>query len=179
MLNLASFLEMLMLICFGVSWPINIAKAWKARSTKGISVLFYCLILLGYLVGIAAKLALIQRAEETGTPIISCMGAGNKLDPGQFRVADIYETRICPLARVMRKELKKRGIRKLKVVYSEEEPIQPGKEQEEEQQEDGTGPIHPRRSTPGSVSFVPSVAGLMIAGEVIRDLLLPGTAEHR
>ena len=119
---------------------------------------------------VAAKLALIQRAEETGTPIISCMGAGNKLDPGQFRVADIYETRICPLARVMRKELKKRGIRKLKVVYSEEEPIQPGKEPEEERPEDGTGPIHPRRSIPGSVSFVPSVAGLMIAGEVIRDL---------
>jgi tRNA A37 threonylcarbamoyladenosine dehydratase len=119
---------------------------------------------------VAAKLALIQRAEETGTLIISCMGAGNKLDPGQFRVADIYETRICPLARVMRKELKKRGIRKLKVVYSEEEPIQPGKEPEGEQPEDGTGPVHPRRSTPGSVSFVPSAAGLMIAGEVIRDL---------
>ena len=108
---------------------------------------------------VTAKIELVLRAKEAGTPIIASMGAGNKLEPARFEVADIYQTSVCPLAKVMRRELKKRGVKKLKVVYSKEEPIKndaPG--------EDG------RRSTPGSVAFVPSVAGLIIAGEVIRDL---------
>lgn len=108
---------------------------------------------------VTAKIELVMRAKEAGTPIIASMGAGNKLDATRFEVADIYKTSVCPLAKVMRRELKKRGIDKLKVVYSKEEPMKndaPG--------EDG------RRSTPGSVAFVPSVAGLIIAGEVILDI---------
>jgi tRNA A37 threonylcarbamoyladenosine dehydratase len=108
---------------------------------------------------VTAKIELVMRAKEAGIPIIASMGAGNKLDATRFEVADIYKTSVCPLAKVMRHELKKRGVDNLKVVYSKEEPIKndaPG--------EDG------RRSTPGSVAFVPSVAGLIIAGEVIRDL---------
>ena len=103
---------------------------------------------------VTAKLELIKRAQEVGTPIISCMGTGNKLDPGRFEIADISKTSVCPLAKVMRRELKKRGITKLKVLYSKEEPIK-----------------HEAGSVPGSISFVPPVAGLMIAGEVIKDLL--------
>ena len=110
---------------------------------------------------VAAKLAIIQRARETGVPVISCMGTGNKLDGSRFRVSDISETRICPLARVMRRELARRGITGVKAVWSDEEPLSP----------DGTeAPPPGRRSVPGSVSFVPSAAGLLIAGEVIRDL---------
>lgn len=109
---------------------------------------------------VTAKLTLVQEALRCGTPIISSMGTGNKLDPGAFRVADISETAVCPLARIMRKELKKRGIEHLKVVYSREKPLAPI----ERLAADG------RRDIPGSVSFVPAVAGLMLAGEVIRDL---------
>ena len=109
---------------------------------------------------VTAKVALVMMAEERKIPIISSMGAGNKLDASAFRVADIYQTRVCPLARVMRRELKQRGIKKLKVVYSEEAPLTPCENIEEEG----------RRSTPGSVAFVPSVAGLIAAGEVVRDL---------
>ncbi len=109
---------------------------------------------------VTAKLALVLQAEESGTPIISCMGAGNKQDPTRFEVADIYETSVCPLARVMRRELKKRGVRGLKVVYSKETPLVPAAGTET----DG------RRQTPGSLAFVPSVAGLIIASEVVRDL---------
>ena len=123
---------------------------------------------------VAAKLALIQRAWNTGIPIISSMGAGNKLDPGRFRIADIGETSVCPLARVMRRELKKRGINKLKVVYSDEPPLTPFPENSsapsgtfENEQEPGR---KERRATPGSVAFVPSVAGLLIASAVIGDL---------
>lgn len=101
---------------------------------------------------VSGKLMLAEQARAAGTPIISAMGAGNKLDPTAFKVADIYETRVCPLARVMRRELRKKGIESLKVVYSEEEPRSTG-------------------DTPGSVSFVPSVAGLILAGEVVKDLL--------
>ena len=108
---------------------------------------------------VTGKIGLITECHQAGTPIISSMGAGNKLDPGAFEVADIYKTSVDPLARVMRRELKKRGIRHLKVVYSKEEPVSTGIE--------GKGS---RRRTPGSTAFVPSVAGLMIAGEVIRDL---------
>lgn len=115
---------------------------------------------------VTGKLMLAQQAQNCGTPIISSMGTGNKLDPTAFRVADISETSVCPLARIMRKECKKRGIRKLKVVYSQEEPLTP-RIDEASAAETPEG----RRALPGSVSFVPSVAGLIIAGEVIKDLI--------
>ncbi len=111
---------------------------------------------------VKGKLALARQAQDAGTPIISCMGAGNKLDPTSFEVADIYDTSICPLARIMRKECRARGIRHLKVVYSKEMPVRPVKKCEEQTV---------RRDTPGSVSFVPSVAGLILAGEVVKDLI--------
>lgn len=107
-----------------------------------------------------------MQCQKSGVPIMSSMGAGNKLDPSQFRVADIYKTQMDPLAKVMRRELKKRGIKKLKVVYSEEEPIQPKAANHEETD----GHSASRRAIPGSTAFVPSVAGLIIAGEVIKDL---------
>lgn len=116
---------------------------------------------------VTGKLALIEQAQAAGTPVISCMGAGNKLDPTAFRVADIYETSVCPLARVMRKELKRRGIRRLKVVYSQEPPM----EMEGALYEEAlTGEV--RRQVPGSNAFVPSAAGLILAGEVVKDLAL-------
>ena len=100
---------------------------------------------------VTAKIQLVMEAAEAGVPIISSMGAGNKLDPTAFQVADIYKTSVCPLAKVMRRELKKRGIKKLKVVYSREQPVV-------------------KNAVPASVAFVPSVVGLIIAGEVIKDL---------
>lgn len=103
---------------------------------------------------VTAKLEIIERAKSAGVPVISSMGAGNKLDACAFEVADIADTSVCPLARVMRRELKKRGIRGVKVVYSQEKPMKTSAEQ----------------AVPGSVAFVPSVAGLILAGEVIRDL---------
>lgn len=112
---------------------------------------------------VTAKLLLAQEAQRAGTPIISSMGTGNKLDPTAFRVADISETAVCPLARIMRKELKKRGVEHLKVVYSREKPLEP---RERLAPAEGAG----RRDIPGSVSFVPGVAGLILAGEVIKDL---------
>ena len=111
---------------------------------------------------VTAKLSLVERAKDAGVPIISSMGAGNKLNPTQFEVADIYKTSVCPLAKVMRRELKKRGIDRLKVVYSKEEARTPYALDGVE--EDG------RKKAPGSVSFVPSVAGLILASEVIKDL---------
>jgi len=123
---------------------------------------------------VTGKIQLILQAKEAGVPVISAMGAGNKLDPARFEVADIYQTSVDPLARVMRRELKKRGVESLKVVYSKEKPLQPLAEQgpaEETGQESGNEEaLHQRRSTPGSLAFVPSVAGLIIAGEVVRDL---------
>ena len=110
---------------------------------------------------VTAKIELVMRCREAGVPIISSMGAGNKLDPTQFRVTDIYKTEMDPLAKVMRRELKKRGIKKLKVVYSLEKQKKPL-----EDISNGSG----RRSIPGSTAFVPSVAGLIIAGEVVKDL---------
>ena len=112
---------------------------------------------------VTAKLLLIQRAHEAAVPIISCMGTGNKLDPTAFQVTDISKTSMCPLARVMRKELGKRGIKHLKVVYSQEEAMTPHGAEEEMA---ALG----KRQIPGSVSFVPGAAGLILAGEVIRDL---------
>ncbi len=112
---------------------------------------------------ISSKLLIIELASRAGTRIISCMGAGNKLNAVGFEVADIYKTSVCPLARVMRRELKKRGIAKLKVVYSKEEPLTP--------RFDNAADIDQRRrSTPGSIAFVPGTAGLILAGEVIKDI---------
>lgn len=148
---------------------------------------------------VTAKLALVMQAKEAGVPIISSMGAGNKLNPAMFEVADIYQTSVCPLAKVMRRELKKRGVKKLKVVYSKEEALtpiaEPGEQVTENCEEcakaEGTVEAKAesavgeridaavegqefkaakRRSTPGSTAFVPSVAGLIIASEVVKDL---------
>lgn len=119
---------------------------------------------------VGGKLQLVEDANAAGTPIISSMGAGNKLDSTAFRVADIYKTTVCPLARVMRRELKKRGIKKLKVVYSAEEPVE-HKAFDEAYEKSLLPEGSKRRSTPGSVAFVPSVVGLIIAGEVIKDLV--------
>lgn len=119
---------------------------------------------------VTAKLELILRAKEAGVPVISCMGAGNKLDPTGFKVADIYQTKVCPLAKVMRRELKKRGVGQLKVVYSEELPINAQGGNAEAQMRTIGEESAKRRSTPGSIAFVPSVAGLILAGEVIKDI---------
>ena len=121
---------------------------------------------------VTGKLELIERARRAGTPIISCMGAGNKLDPAAFEVADIYETSVCPLARIMRKELRKRGIDRLKVVYSREPPLTPLSDSAELFENSCEGLPEPvrRRQVPGSVAFVPGAAGLVLAGAVIRDL---------
>ena len=110
---------------------------------------------------VTAKIELVIRAEKLNIPIISSMGTGNKLDPTKFEITDINKTEVCPLAKVMRKELRSRGIKKLKVVYSKEEPIKVS--QNEEQNE--------KKRIPGSISFVPSVAGLIIASEVVKDLI--------
>lgn len=121
---------------------------------------------------VTAKLTIIEEAKKAGVPVISSMGTGNKLDPTKFEVADISKTSICPLAKVMRRELKKRGIFHVKVVYSKEEAITPLTEEGasqcgEQNSEDATGR---KKIAPGSISFVPSVAGLIIAGEVIKDI---------
>lgn len=110
---------------------------------------------------VSGKLAIIEKAYSLGIPVISSMGTGNKLDPTKFEISDIYKTSVCPLARVMRYELKKRGVKKLKVLYSKEEPVKA------QTTADGTG----KRAVPGSISFVPSVAGLIIGGEVVKDLI--------
>ena len=117
---------------------------------------------------VTGKLMLVQAAKEAGTPIISSMGTGNKLDPTAFQVADIHETSVCPLARIIRKECRKRGIEKLKVVYSTEDPIKtvlPPDDPAWAELPEG------RNALPGSVCFVPAVAGMIIAGEVIKDLV--------
>ena len=125
---------------------------------------------------VTAKITLVMKAQEHQVPVISSMGAGNKLDGSLFRVADLYQTNVCPLAKVMRRELKKRGVKRLKVVYSEEQPMRPIEDMEESGQ-NGTDPAdvqdgqRARRAVPGSVAFVPSVAGLLLAGEVVKDLL--------
>lgn len=125
---------------------------------------------------VTAKIELVMKAREKGVPIISSMGAGNKLDASAFRVADIYQTRVDPLARVMRREMKKRGVKKLKVVYSEEQPKRPIEDMAISCRNRCICPpgakhkCTERRDIPGSTAFVPSVAGLIIAGEVIKDL---------
>ncbi len=125
---------------------------------------------------VTAKIALVLKAQEAGVPVISSMGAGNKLNPADFEVADIYKTSVCPLAKVMRRELKKRGVKHLKVVYSKEKPITPIEDMSISCRSNcicPPGAAHKcteRRAIPGSIAFVPSVVGLIIAGEVIKDL---------
>lgn len=125
---------------------------------------------------VTAKLELIMRCKEKNVPVISAMGAGNKLDAGQMKIADIYETSVCPLARVMRHELRKRGVRSLKVVYSDEQPIRPIEDMSISCRShcicppDAKHKCTERRDIPGSTAFVPAVAGLLIAGEVVRDI---------
>ena len=126
---------------------------------------------------VTAKIELVMKCKETGVPIISSMGAGNKLDASAFQVADIYKTQMCPLAKVMRRELKKRGVKRLKVVYSEEKPISPREDMSISCKNNCICPpgaehkCTERRGIPGSVAFVPSVAGLIMAGEVVKDLI--------
>ena len=126
---------------------------------------------------VTAKIEIIMRCQEKGVPVISCMGAGNKLDPSRFRVADIYKTTMCPLAKVMRREMKKRGVKKLKVVFSDEKPVTP---LEDMSISCRTNCICPpgaerkctdRRAIPGSTAFAPAVAGLILASEVVKDLI--------
>lgn len=126
---------------------------------------------------VTAKIELVMKCQSMGVPIISSMGAGNKLDASAFQVADIYKTKMCPLAKVMRRELKKRGVKKLKVVYSEEKPTRPIEDMAISCRTHcicPPGAAHKcteRRDIPGSVAFVPSVAGLIVAGEVVKDLV--------
>ena len=125
---------------------------------------------------VTAKLELIMRSQSLGVPIISAMGAGNKIDAGRLKIADIYDTQVCPLARVMRHELRKRGVKKLKVVYSDEQPIRPIEDMSISCRTHCICPpgaqhkCTERRDIPGSTAFVPAVAGLLIAGEVINDI---------
>ena len=140
-------------------------KTFECFYLPGTEADFFPLSQYSYVVDaidtVSAKIDLAVQADEEGFSLISSMGTGNKLDPTLFQVADIYQTKVCPLAKVMRKELKVRSVKKLKVVYSEEIPLTPLVQMQE-----GS-----RRSIPGSISFVPSVAGLIIAGEVIKDLV--------
>lgn len=125
---------------------------------------------------VSSKIALVLWCQERNIPIISCLGTGNKLDPTQFRIADIYKTKVCPLAKVMRYELRKRGVEKLKVLYSEEMPLKPREEEVITCKEGcvctgGTKKCTIRRQIPGSIAFVPPVAGMIIGGEVVKDII--------
>lgn len=133
---------------------------------------------------VTGKIQLVMQAQESGVPIISSMGAGNKMDAAAFEVADIYKTSVCPLAKVMRRELKKRGVKKLKVVYSKEKPLTPIDDMEISCKNHCVCPpgtersCTQRRQIPGSNAFVPPVVGLIIAGEIIKDLTVPVTMDH-
>ena len=133
---------------------------------------------------VTGKIQLVMQAQESGVPIISSMGAGNKMDAAAFEVADIYKTSVCPLAKVMRRELKKRGVKKLKVVYSKEKPLTPIDDMDISCKNHCVCPpgtersCTQRRQIPGSNAFVPSVVGLIIAGEIIKDLTVPVTMVH-
>lgn len=133
---------------------------------------------------VTAKLEIIMKAKKHNVPVISAMGAGNKLDPSAFMVADIYDTKICPLARIMRRELKKRNVDSLKVVYSQEKPTRPIEDMSVSCRSNCVcppGAAHKcteRRDIPGSIAFVPSVAGLIIAGEIVKDLCNKGQYEQ-
>ena len=144
---------------------VNTFKTFYMPDTEGVDAIDT----------VKGKLALVENAQKAGTPIISSMGAGNKVDAAAFEVADIYETSVCPLARVMRYECRRRGIKKLKVVYSKEKPIRPMEDMSISCRRHcvcppGTRKCTVRRDIPGSTAFVPSVAGLIIAGEVIKEL---------
>lgn len=139
---------------------VEIRNCFFLPENKGDFDFSSCSYIVDAVDTVTAKLALVECAREAGVPIISSMGAGNKLDPTAFTVADIYETSVCPLARVMRRELKKRGISRLKVVYSREKALTPRECLSDES----------KRVIPGSIAFVPSVAGLILAGEVVKDL---------
>ena len=136
---------------------------------------------------VTAKIELVMSSQAAGVPVISSMGAGNKLNPAGFQVADIYETSVCPLAKVMRRELKKRGVKHLKVVYSREKPLCPIADIAVDCRNEGNGSLEAgarrkcteRRTIPGSTAFVPPVAGLIIAGEVIKDLTKDAVATAR
>ncbi len=137
---------------------------------------------------VTAKIELVLRAQEAKVPIISCMGTGNKLDPTKFQVADIYKTKVCPLAKVMRHELKKRGVKDLKVVYSEEQPIYGsvnceniGQEEAfcKDDRKDKQKETVIKRNIPGSIAFVPPAAGLILAGEVVKDLIAKDKSEKK
>lgn len=134
---------------------------------------------------VSAKVELAVRARQAGVPLVSCMGAGNKLDPTRFEVADLFATSVCPLCKVMRKELKRRGVDSLKVVYSREEPLEPDESSAVSCRagcvcpKDSPRTCTVRRRIPGSVAFVPSVAGLILAGEVVRDLIARGAQPPR
>lgn len=126
---------------------------------------------------VTAKISIIMKAQEAKVPVISCMGAGNKLDPTKFEITDIYKTQMCPLAKVMRRELKRRGVKSLKVVYSTEKPIKPQEDMSISCRNHCICPpgaerkCTDRRDIPGSIAFVPSVAGLIIASEIVKDLV--------
>lgn len=155
-------------------------KMFYTEETSGLLSLESYDYIIDAIDTVSSKITLVMKAKAAGTKIISCMGAGNKLDPTRFEVADIYKTSVCPLAKVMRHELRKRGIESLKVVYSKETPVRQlhhsdkdGEQPDDPiriEQADNTGG-GPRKHVPGSISFVPSVAGLIIAGEVIKDLI--------
>ncbi|MDU5105234.1 tRNA threonylcarbamoyladenosine dehydratase [Clostridium sp.] len=125
---------------------------------------------------ITAKIALAEYCYQKGINLIASMGTGNKFDPTQFKVADVYDTKVCPLAKVMRYELKRRGVKKLKVVYSEEKPMKPSGEkiiapETEDSLKDSTKLVKTKRQIPGSISFVPPVAGMILGGEVVQSIL--------
>ena len=141
---------------------VNKYKVFYSPETEGMFDFSQYSYIIDAIDTVTGKIALVVNSQAAGTPIISSMGAGNKLNPAAFEIADIYQTSVCPLARVMRRELKKRGIKRLKVVYSKETPIIPL--DTDENLPEG------KRQIPGSVAFVPSVAGLIIAGEVVREL---------
>lgn len=152
------------------SIQVNIHNCFFTSETADLFDFFSYHYVIDAVDTVSAKLELVMRCQAANTPIISAMGAGNKLDPSQFEVADIYQTSVCPLARVMRRELKKRGIQHLKVVYSKEEPRKPSEKPQETTPDTPQRTGTPKRSLPGSTAFTPAVAGLLLAAEVVRDL---------
>ncbi len=156
---------------------VNIYKTFYAPQTTGLFDFTRYDYIVDAIDTVTGKLELVEQAQRAGVPIISCMGAGNKLDPAAFEVADIYETSVCPLARIMRKELRRRGIKKLKVVYSKEPPVTPIEDMAISCRTHCICPpgtarkCTQRRQVPGSNAFVPAAAGLIIAGEIVKDLI--------
>ena len=154
---------------------VNVHKCFYLPETKSLFDFSKYDYVVDAIDTVAGKIQLMIQAKESGTKIISCMGAGNKMDPTKFQVADISQTSVCPLARVMRQECKKRGIENVKVLFSTEKPIVPTNINSEPSAEkdvpEENGAHKAKKNVPGSIAFVPSVAGLIIAGEVIKDLI--------